>query len=314
MRKARRPGPRKLGKNCCLPVLAKMPAMPLAPALVADRHYRPLRRTPGLRLMRCQCRAAVGEGALDEQHRDFSITLVERGRFHYRTRSGAAALGPGWLMLGNAGEAYACSHEDGDGTGDDCLALSIAPELLDELQAALGMSGTSGRFGHAALPPLPRVAALFGGLEAEAGEGFALEEAALAVVGSVQRSLHDGEAPAPVVRQDERARIAAQCIEARGHEVLTLDEVAQCAGLSSFHLMRVFQRAMGVTPHQYLMRVRLMRALALLRDTTLAVTEVAYEAGWADLSNFNRAFRREMGCSPRELRRGSDKLLGRPAA
>jgi AraC family transcriptional regulator len=286
-----------------------MPAMPLVTAATADRHYRPLRRTPGLRLMRCQCRAAVGEPAVDEQHGDFSITLVERGRFHYRTRAGAAALGPGWLMLGNAGEGYACSHEDGDGTGDDCLALSLSPGVLDEVAGALGSTRLKGRFGHAALPPMPRVAALFGGLDAEAGEGFALEQAALAVVGAVCRSLAEGDAPAPVERQDERARMAAQCIEARGHEALTLDEVARCAGLSSFHLMRVFQRAMGVTPHQYLMRVRLMRALSLLRDTALPVTEVAYEAGWADLSNFNRAFRREMGCSPREVRRGSSKLL-----
>src|SRR5262245_37407063 len=63
-----------------------------------------------------------------------------------------------------------------------------------------------------------------------------------------------GHAPEPLPRQDERARTAAHYIEMRGTEALTLDQVAAAAGLSPFHLMRVFRRAIGVTPHQYLMR------------------------------------------------------------
>ena len=116
------------------------------------------------------------------------------------------------------------------------------------------------------------------------------------------------ESPAPVPRRDDRARAAADCIEARATESLSLDDVAQAAGLSAFHLLRVFRRSIGVTPHQYLLRQRLMRAIALLRDTALPVIDVAYAAGWADLSNFNRTFRREVGCSPREFRRADSKM------
>lgn len=276
----------------------------LPDAAAADRSYRPVRTTHGLALAHCRCRAGVHERPVDEEHRDFSITLVERGRFTYRTRSGGAVLGPGWLMLGNAREGYVCSHEESDGSGDDCVALSLSPALLDDTLQALGTAGAGARFERACLPPVPRVAAVFHGLRVEGREGFALEEATLAVLASVRRSLNENEAPAPIARQDERARAAAHCIETRGTEPLSLDEVARAAGLSAFHLLRVFRRSIGVTPHQYLMRVRLMRALDLLRDTNLPVTEVAYASGWADLSNFNRAFRREMGCSPRALRRG----------
>jgi len=98
-------------------------------------------------------------------------------------------------------------------------------------------------------------------------------------------------------------------MEARAGDALALDDVALAVGLSAFHLLRVFQRCIGITPHQYLMRVRLLRAMALLRDTRRPVIDVAYDAGWADLSNFNRAFRRELRCSPREFRRGDRKLL-----
>src|SRR5262245_45431760 len=108
------------------------------PPAETERRYRPLQRGAGMRLMHCQCRAAKGERPVDEEHQAFSITLVERGQFTYRTRTGGALLGRGWLMLGNAGEGYACSHEDSDGTGDDCTVLSLSPALLEQTLDALG--------------------------------------------------------------------------------------------------------------------------------------------------------------------------------
>jgi len=282
---------------------------PSPPTAADDRAYRPVRQGGGLRLMRCRCRAGTHDRAIDEEHRAFSVTLVDRGSFTYRTRAGGALLRPGWLMLGNDGEGYACSHEDSDGTGDDCIALSIAAPVLADALDALGASAPRLGFGSACLPPSPRVAALLGTLAAEGIEGFALEETTLAVIAEVQRALTDGDAPAPLPRQHERALAAAQCIERRAGEPLTLDEVAQSVGLSAFHLMRVFRAATGITPHQYLMRARLLRAVALLRDTATPITEVAYEAGWSDLSNFTRTFRRDVGCSPGQFRRGDRELL-----
>jgi AraC-like DNA-binding protein len=52
-----------------------------------------------------------------------------------------------------------------------------------------------------------------------------------------------------------------------------------------------------------------MRAIDLLRDTSMPITDVAYESGWADLSNFLRTFRRDVGCTPGDFRRGGRKLL-----
>jgi AraC family transcriptional regulator len=131
------------------------------------------------------------------------------------------------------------------------------------------------------------------------------------VLAEVHGALHAGAAPAALARQDERAWAAARCIESRATEALRLDEVAQVAGVSAFHLLRIFRRAVGVTPHQYLMRVRLLRAVALLRDTAEPVTSIAYDTGWSDLSNFSRTFRRDVGCSPQEFRRGDRRALQR---
>jgi AraC-like DNA-binding protein len=281
-------------------------APPEAPA--AEREYRDIRRASGLALRYCRCCAGVDDPAVEEAHSAFSVTLVERGAFTYRTRAGRARLSAGWLMLGNAGDGYACSHEDGDGTGDDCVALSLTEPVLDSVLSALGTSGTRLRFDRACLPPVPRVTALLQTLRGDAGEGFALEEAALATVASVHGALHE-TATAPLARDDERARAAMLHMEAHGTQDLSLEDLARAVDLSPFHLLRVFRQAIGITPHQYLMRVRLQRAIALLRDTPLPIIDIAYASGWADLSNFNRAFRRELRCSPRELRRGDRKLL-----
>jgi transcriptional regulator GlxA family with amidase domain len=56
--------------------------------------------------------------------------------------------------------------------------------------------------------------------------------------------------------------------------------------------VRRFERVLGVTPHQYLIRARLRRAARLLTDSSLSITQIAYEVGFADLSNFVRGHER----------------------
>ncbi len=212
-------------------------------------------------------------------------------------------------MLGNPGDGYACSHALSDGSGDDCIFLSIPAPMLEDSLSALGMPGTAPRLKQPALPPLPRVAALLSNLLADGDEGFALEEGTLAVVGAVHSAISRRSVSLASALQEERAWSAASCIESRASEQISIDDVAQSVGVGSFHLMRSFKRSIGVTPHQYLMRIRLLRAIDLLRDTSLPITDVAYESGWADLSNFLRTFRRDVGCTPGDFRCGGKRLL-----
>jgi AraC-like DNA-binding protein len=79
--------------------------------------------------------------------------------------------------------------------------------------------------------------------------------------------------------------------------------MAREAGLSTFHFLRLFARVLGVTPHQYLVRSRLRRAARLLADGDRPVTDVAFDVGFGDLSNFVNAFRRAAGVSPRAFRK-----------
>jgi len=74
------------------------------------------------------------------------------------------------------------------------------------------------------------------------------------------------------------------------------------SGVSEAHFARSFKEAFGVPPHRYLLTRRIERAAALLRDTDLSITEIAFDTGWKSLGTFGRTFRDVTGESPSELR------------
>lgn len=94
-------------------------------------------------------------------------------------------------------------------------------------------------------------------------------------------------------------------MDAHSHELIDLAGAAREVGLSSFHFLRVFSNVLGATPHQYLVRSRLRRAAHLLTDDTRSITDIAFDVGFGDLSNFVRTFHRAAGVSPRTFRRAS---------
>jgi YesN/AraC family two-component response regulator len=86
-------------------------------------------------------------------------------------------------------------------------------------------------------------------------------------------------------------------------ESITLSEIAREASLSKFHFCRLFHREMGFSFREYLQGLRVRRARALLANPALSVTEVAYAAGFNDLSHFDRVFKRIVGVPPSEYRK-----------
>src|SRR5437870_3233829 len=91
-------------------------------------------------------------------------------------------------------------------------------------------------------------------------------------------------------------------MDAASHEEWPVVRLAQVSGVSEAHFARSFKHAFGVPPHRYLLARRIERAAALLRDTDLPITDIAFETGWNSLGTFGRVFRDIMGESPSELR------------
>jgi AraC family transcriptional regulator len=93
----------------------------------------------------------------------------------------------------------------------------------------------------------------------------------------------------------------------REHVLAHLDEpidvatLARIAGRSPFHFTRVFARSVGMTPHRYVVHLRLRRAIELLREGRSGLAEIAACTGFADQSHLSRWIRRVHGASPTEL-------------
>jgi AraC-like DNA-binding protein len=84
--------------------------------------------------------------------------------------------------------------------------------------------------------------------------------------------------------------------------LLDVEALASAAFLSRAHFIRRFREAFGETPHRYLQRRRIERAMAMLRNTDKPVTEIAMEVGFASLGTFSRTFRDVLGLTPRAYR------------
>jgi AraC-like DNA-binding protein len=255
-----------------------------------------------------RCDAGPRVAPFVERHDRHSLSYVRRGSFGYRARGREHELVAGSLLVGAPGEEYMCTHEHV--VGDECLSIQLAPEVVD------GLDGRDELWRQGAVPPLPELMVL-GELAQAAAEGrsdVGLDEIGLglaarfvAVAGGRER-----RPPRAQPRDRRRAVETALWLDDRSHEEIDLDRAAAVAGLSPYHFLRLFAAVLGVTPHQYLVRSRLRRAARLLAEEDRAITEVALQVGFGDLSNFVRTFHRAAGLSPRRFRqaaRGDRKFL-----
>jgi len=91
-------------------------------------------------------------------------------------------------------------------------------------------------------------------------------------------------------------------MDVASNEAWSTRRLARVSGVCEAHFARSFKEAFGVPPHRYLLTRRIERAMALLRETDLSVTEIAFETGWSSLGTFGRTFRDVTGESPSTVR------------
>jgi AraC family transcriptional regulator len=248
-----------------------------------------------------RCDANLADAPAVERHGAYSLTYVRKGSFGYRARGEAFELVTGSVLIGQLGDEYVCTHDHV--CGDECLSVQLSAELAD----TIGRRAQIWRAG--CLPPLSELMVL-GELAQAAADGrsdIGLEEAALLFATRLVEIVSDRKRRSlPLQARDRRRAVeAALRIDAACHEPIDLTLAAKDAGLSPFHFLRLFACVLGVTPHQYLVRSRLRRAARLLADDARPITDVAFDVGFGDLSNFVRTFHRAAGVSPRRFRRAA---------
>lgn len=96
---------------------------------------------------------------------------------------------------------------------------------------------------------------------------------------------------------------ACSYISENCEQVITLDDIAEQFGFSSYYFSRLFKSATGYNFTEYLTLHRIKRAQLLLADSDMNITEIAFSSGFKSISSFNRAFRQFRGCAPRDYRK-----------
>ncbi len=102
---------------------------------------------------------------------------------------------------------------------------------------------------------------------------------------------------------DQRLSRVLEFMESNFARDVSLQTLADEAGISLFHFTRLFKAKVGVTPHRHVVLLRMQHAQSLLRRTDLSIAEVALESGYAHLGHFAAAFKRESGLLPKVFRK-----------
>ncbi|MFE0559776.1 helix-turn-helix domain-containing protein [Paenibacillus sp. NPDC058910] len=99
--------------------------------------------------------------------------------------------------------------------------------------------------------------------------------------------------------------LVKQLIQERFGDELTLNDLAAHAGVTAEHLIRLFRKSDGTTPIRYLWNYRCIRAVELLKQTGLSISEIADRCGFKSTFHFAKSIKKQVGLTPTEIRQSS---------
>ncbi|MBX3209471.1 MAG: helix-turn-helix domain-containing protein [Labilithrix sp.] len=242
-------------------------------------------------------------GARAVAHPAVELTWVEQGTLHYTVGSRDIVVPEGHLVV----IPRDVEHKTTFVSPMRGVALWLGAELVSQVAEAMGSEAIDLVFAAKCFATRSeRVPALLRGLHDEVREGgdgymLAAEAIAEAIVVQLLRGARR-ESPSQGAR-DPRVLAAIAQMRAAYAEPLNLEDLAKTARLSRFHFSRLFRDEVGETPYQYLVRLRIARALELLRGGHHSVTETALATGFQDFSRFSRTFLKHTGVRPGEMLR-----------
>jgi AraC-like DNA-binding protein len=256
-------------------------------------------RTPGPEPVELHRGTGVARLVPRHWHEEYQFCLVQRGagELFYR---GIHHPTPAWsLFIVHPGEVH--SNRVTVTRGCDYRSLNAPPQLLR--RAATQLAGR-----EQGLPYFPGSVLLEGGLLRrflalhELLEGAAPRlERDVALLDTLTHLVGRHAERPPTPRGDGHEPAAAarvrDYLEGHFEEEVSLVQLARLAGLSPYHVNRVFRRTYGMPPHAFQTQLRLVRATALLREGW-APAAVAAETGFADQSHFTRRFKSVVGVAP----------------
>ena len=252
-----------------------------------------------------------------------SIKTVVKGRAEWRHDRRSLAVAQDSFLVLSDGEPYSLDIEAREPVHTCCVFF--AKGFVESVHQSM----TSGRLDtHEPIqteflshlhPRDERILNRIAGIAGHAHPpGFSLDEQFLGVAqdllllyGDVRQRIGRLPGRKPSTREELYRRVSAgrDFIHARAFENISLGEVARASFLSPYHFHRAFRGAFGVSPHDYVTRLRIDQAAHLLRQSPdLSVTQVAGAVGFESPTSFASLFSRHTGVSPSALKGGPGPL------
>lgn len=271
---------------------------------MADIRSELLHETDTASVWNVLCACGSAQPSEEECTQTTHLVFPYRGVFVSHVGRRKAVLDANQLLFMNAGEPFRISHPIAG--GDDCLSLTVAVPLLNEIipKALRGFDNGITTVAAHRLRIDPRAQALSALLRHGliTGRADPLEADVMAIT-LARRAFGENashRAGGSWGRQQlvDRAKIALASDLARRW---TLTEVGREVGVSPVYLTQLFQDVEGVPLYRYQLRLRLARALDLLPHSE-DLTTLAFDLGFSSHSHFSAAFRRAYGSTPAEFR------------
>ncbi|MEM9556007.1 MAG: AraC family transcriptional regulator [Acidobacteriota bacterium] len=266
-----------------------------APVPVCDTELLRELRCGSVRLTESRHRAASTIAC--HAHRRATLTMLVQGSFEesYAARRDIVCVAPA-VHVRPAGEP----HRDRMGTaGAVNLVLELDDHRLEQVRRHSGLFDDVRALCDVELLAVARRLHREMVIDDEA-TALAVEGLAMEMLARAMRAASRGlDRPSPWLDR-VRDRLHDCFLDHRP----SLDELAEVAGVHPVHLARAFRHVHGVSPGEYLRRLRVDWAADELRTTTRPIAEIAADAGFADQSHLTRVFKASRGVPPGAWRRG----------
>lgn len=228
-------------------------------------------------------------------HDELMIGVMQAGVKSFRVGRSREYAAPGELVVVNPGEMHT---GEGEGGRELAYAAFYLPETAltamlaqrDNGRAIIGVSVIDDWHVWQCLSAAHELA-MAGNDAAAAEEAMVLGISLLFERYGAERLALKGAASPKAIKR------AVEFLQARACDPIGLEEASQASGVGPFHLIRLFRKHLGLTPHAYLTQVRIAKSRALLRLGE-PVAQVALDVGFADQAHFTKCFKQLTGTTP----------------
>jgi len=232
-------------------------------------------------------------------HNSLCIGVVDRGTRIIRQEGTTTAIPENGLFVINPGIPHSCKslEKEGHSYRIICVDVEVVAAVVSQVSERVGPVPHFRDVFFSDKELLEKVRQFFS-LQRQSDSILERESVLLSLITQLVLSQAD-QPPIPSHVKPQRAAIGRVCefIRANYAEVPSLDQLGRIAGLSPFHLHRVFVQQVGISPQDYLVQCRIDKARELLLEGH-SIVSAALEVGFADQSHFTRFFNRVVGIPP----------------